>query len=65
MSITDTVVDHEIKPEQEFTDDLSLRPMFLGSGGKLEFYYNDDHTDAVSQVIGEVRFLYEPPTVNG
>jgi len=34
---------------------VSLRPMFLG----------DDHTDAVTKVIGEAKFLYEPPVVNG
>ncbi len=65
MKITDVVVDHEVAPEQEFTTDISLRPMLLEDGGKLEFYYNDDHTDSVSKVIGEAKFLYEPPIVNG
>lgn len=65
MTITDVVVDHEVSPEQAFTTDLSLRPAFLGSGGKLEFYYNDDHTDSVTRVIGEAKFLFEPPVING
>jgi len=65
MKITDMVVDHEVKPEQNFTTDLSLRPYYAEDGTKLEFYYNDDHSDQVSSVIGEVRFLYEPPMANG
>jgi len=65
MIITDIVVDHEISPEQEFTTDLKTRPMFLGDGGNLEFYYNDDHSDGVTIVIGEAKFLYEPPITNG
>ena len=65
MEITDVVVDHEVSPEQTFTTDISLRPMFLEDGGNLEFYYNDDHTDAVTKVIGKAKFLYKPPVVNG
>jgi len=64
MVITDMVVDHEVQPEQEFTTDINLRPMFSEDGGKLEFYYNDDHSDAVSKVIGEAKFLYETPETN-
>ena len=65
MEITDVVVDHEISPEDTFTTDLSKRPMLLEDGGNLEFYYNDDHSDSVTKVIGEAKFLYEPPKVNG
>jgi len=65
MIITDIIVDHEVSPEQEFTADVSLRPMFLEAGGKLEFYYDDDYSDSVSIVIGEATFLYAPPVVNG
>jgi hypothetical protein len=65
MKITDIVVDHEDSPEQEFSKDVSTRPMFLEDGGKLEFYYNDDYSDSVSKVNGEVAFLYIPPTVYG
>ena len=65
MEITDVVVDHEVAPEQTFTTDISFRPMKLEDGGALEFYYNDDHTDPVTKVIGEAKFFYEPPLVNG
>jgi len=65
MVITDVVVDHAVSPEQRFSIDTSMRPMLLSDGGKLEFYYNDDHTDSVTKVVGAIKFLYVPPTVNG
>ena len=65
MDVTDVVIDHEAAPEQSFDTDISLRPMHLDVGGKLEFYYDDDPLDSVTNVRGEVQFLYVPPVVNG
>jgi len=65
LEITDVIIDHEASPEQSFDTDLSLRPNYLVDGGKLEFYYNDDYSDSVTDVRGEISFLYEPPITNG
>lgn len=64
-SISGTVIDHEANPEREFSTDLTARPMLLEDGGHLAFGYNDDPLDSVGRVRGEVRFLHEPPDVNG
>lgn len=65
MEITDIVIDHEVSPEQEFHEVLSLKPNRLFNGGKLEFYYNDDYSDSVTKLRSEMSFLYVPPIVNG
>lgn len=65
MIVSDTVVDREHSPEQEFTFDLNLRPMFVEDGAKVEYYYNDDFTDSVSKINAEITYLYVPPVVNG
>ena len=65
MKITDVIVDHEHSPERTFESDITLRPMFLEDGGKVEHYYNDDPTDSVSTISVEITFLYEPPVVHG
>lgn len=65
MKIPDVIVDREHSPEQSFVNDLLPRPSFLEDGGKLEYYYNDDYTDAVSVINVEMQFYYIPPTVNG
>ena len=65
MKITDMVVDHEHSPEKEFTFNAESRPFRLEDGGKLEFYYSDDYSDAITKVSGEATFWYEPPVVNG
>lgn len=65
MKVSDVVVDREHSPEQIFTADVSLRPMPLGVGGKVEFYFNDDYTDDVSHADYEMQFLYKTPEVHG
>jgi len=65
MSITDVITDHEEKPDQTESEDVSIRPMFMEDGGKCEFYYNDDFTDSVSTMTCKMTYLFEPPTVNG
>ncbi|NOR27590.1 MAG: hypothetical protein GQ540_03565 [Lutibacter sp.] len=65
MQVTDTVVDHEEHPEQKHSHDVSIRPMIIDNGGKIEFYNNDDASDQVSNIVYFVTFLYEPPIVNG
>lgn len=65
MRIVDIIVDREHSPEQEFSNDSSLRPQFLEDGGKLEHYYNDDFTDNVSKINVEMQYLFIPPVING
>ena len=65
MRVTDVIIDHENHPERIFTNDVSIRPMYLPSGGKLEYYYNDDLTDLVSEIHIEYQFLYEELPING
>ncbi len=63
--VTEVVIDHEDSPEQIFNFDLISRPMFLDDGCKLQFLYNDDFTDDVSRISGEVIFWHEPNIING
>ena len=65
MGISDIIIDHEEQPAQIEEEDVSDRPMVLEDGGKLEFYYNDDYTDSVSQLQTEMTYYFEPPEANG
>jgi len=65
MKVIDVIIDHEHSPEQNFTNDVSIRPMFLPSGGKLEYYYNDDYSDSVATVNTEYQFLFEAKKIHG
>jgi len=61
MQITDILIDHEEHPVQTGGfKDVSIRPMFLVDGGKIEFYYSDDFTDSVGHLISTFDFLHEP-----
>jgi hypothetical protein len=46
-------------------DNLVDMPPLLEKGGMLKIEYNDDYTDSVSCLEMGMRYLYEPPTVNG
>ena len=45
--------------------DLALMPPFIEKGGMLKAEYNDDFTDDVTEIEMGMRYLYEPPIVNG
>jgi hypothetical protein len=41
------------------------RFLFVDKGGKFEVYHNDDPNDSVSQLSLIIRYIYEPPVING
>jgi hypothetical protein len=63
--MTDFVVDHIHTPEETGHFDVSLAPMKLTDGGKLQFFYNDDYTDTVTTLTGSMTYLYQDSEANG
>ena len=65
MKTGDLISQNESQFGDEHLEDLSLRPVFLAKGGKLEMNYNDDYTDEVEQISFVFEYLFIPPTING
>jgi len=60
MKITDVIVDVEEDPEIQHTFQFKEAPMQVVDGSKVEWYYSDDHTDAVDELHAHMSFYYEP-----
>lgn len=65
MDIVGVIVDHEESPDVQETKNIENRPIYLEDGGKLEFYYNDDFTDSVANIIIEMQYVFQLPETNG
>ena len=65
MKVTDIITNDETKFGDEHEEDVSTRPIYMGKGAKNECYYNDDARDLVDNITFEMRYYFEPPTVNG
>lgn len=64
MKVTDIIAGHESKFGTEHVKDLSLRPILMESGAKMECYYNDDPTDSVLEVAFKMTYFYAPNGAN-
>ena len=58
------ITGHESKFGTENEEDFSQRPVFMGSGAKMECYYNDVPTDSVTDITFEMRYFYAPDGAN-
>lgn len=64
MSIIESITT-QTPTAASFDLSFELKPSLLPKGGKFEIALNDDHTDDVEIFGGAIRYLNEPPTVNG